>query len=105
VEGQWYDYSTPPDSLPQDQMTDDQAPAAELADLVIALNRLIAVLDKPPIDRILTLKDFACVIRVSTTVFDRLRSAGKLPRPDLVIARSPRWRVETVRRFLEGGRP
>ena len=33
----------------------------------------------------------------------RLRSAGGLPRPDMLIGRMPRWKPETIRRWIEGG--
>jgi hypothetical protein len=54
----------------------------------------------PPVAPLVTRPDFARVLRLSLRAFDQLRSAGRLPRPDLVLGRSPRWRVETVRDWL-----
>jgi hypothetical protein len=77
-----------------------------LQSLLQTLTRLANALERPPIDRLVTRKDFASIIRASLPLFDRLRSAGRLPRPDLYLGRAPRWRAETVRSFLEktGGR-
>jgi hypothetical protein len=83
-------------------------PLIVLYKLAAVLNRLAAALDRPrpAVSPVVTRKGFARILGVSLAVFDRLRSAGRLPRPDLVIARSPRWRAATIRRFLEkGGRP
>jgi hypothetical protein len=44
--------------------------------------------------------DFCRVIKCGRATFDRMRSAGKIPRPDHYVGRSPRWRPTTVRRFL-----
>jgi hypothetical protein len=32
-----------------------------------------------------------------------MRSAGKLPRPDLHVGKLPRWKPESIRRWIEGG--
>ncbi len=79
--------------------------AATLAELTRTLERLVESLDRPPVQRLLARRDLAEILRASTTVVDRERAAGRLPRPDLLIAgRSPRWRPETIRDWLaEGG--
>ena len=38
---------------------------------------------------------------VSVRTLDRAIAAGLLPRPDLVIGRSPRWSPETINRWLK----
>jgi predicted DNA-binding transcriptional regulator AlpA len=43
------------------------------------------------------------VLSISRRSFERLRSAGKFPRPDLHIGKMPRWRAETVRKWIEAG--
>ncbi len=58
-----------------------------------------AVLVQP----LLTREDLCAVLRCGTATLDRLRAAGRLPRPDLRIGRSPRWRPETIRRWIEEG--
>ena len=49
-----------------------------------------------------TLDDLAASLSVSRSSIERMKSAGKLPRPDLHIGRMPRWRPETVRRWIDG---
>jgi predicted DNA-binding transcriptional regulator AlpA len=40
----------------------------------------------------------ACDVRT----LDRMRSSGRFPAPDLVVGRrSPRWRAETIREWLD----
>jgi hypothetical protein len=45
--------------------------------------------------------DLAAFLNTSRRTVERLRSAGKLSRPDLTIGRMPRWRPETLRRWVE----
>ena len=47
--------------------------------------------------------DLARVLNCSRRVVERMRSAGRLPAPDLHIGKMPRWRPETIREWLEGG--
>jgi predicted DNA-binding transcriptional regulator AlpA len=51
----------------------------------------------------LRLDELAAALGVSRRTIERERSAGRFPRPDLVMSRMPLWRPETIRRFLEGG--
>jgi hypothetical protein len=74
---------------------------AALRALPPLLARLAGALDRPPVETLLTRKDFARVIRVSTAVFDRLRAGGKLPIHDMYISRSHRWRADTIRAWIE----
>jgi predicted DNA-binding transcriptional regulator AlpA len=83
---------------------------ASLRALPPILVRLAAALDRQAaagfVEPLLNRRDVARVLRVSLAVFDRLRSAGRLPRPDVILSRSPRWRAATIRAWIEkGGRP
>jgi predicted DNA-binding transcriptional regulator AlpA len=63
--------------------------------------RLIA---DPPIEPLLGIDDLAAVLNCSRRLVERMRSAGRLPRPDLVIGgRTPRWRPQAIRTWIEGG--
>jgi predicted DNA-binding transcriptional regulator AlpA len=55
------------------------------------------------IEPLLSIDALARVLNASRRSIERLRSAGKLPRPDLRIGKMPRWRPETIRRWIEGG--
>jgi len=55
------------------------------------------------IPTLVTRDDIADALRVDKRTLDRLRSAGKLPKPDLFIFRSSRWRPETIRAWIESG--
>jgi hypothetical protein len=51
----------------------------------------------PPL---LTRDDLAATLRVDIRTLDRLRSAGRLPAPDIVLSRSPRWLPGTIEAWL-----
>jgi hypothetical protein len=51
----------------------------------------------------LTIDDWARILNISRRAVERLKSAGRLPRPDLTIGRMPRWRPMTIRRWIEEG--
>ncbi|MFI5454204.1 MAG: helix-turn-helix transcriptional regulator [Isosphaerales bacterium] len=54
--------------------------------------------------RLVTVADWAAALQVSVPTVERLRSGGRIPPPDLYLGRRlPRWRVRTVRAWLEGG--
>jgi predicted DNA-binding transcriptional regulator AlpA len=57
----------------------------------------------PPIEPLLSLDGLARALTISRRTAERLLSAGRLPRPDLRLGRMPRWRPETIRRWIEGG--
>jgi predicted DNA-binding transcriptional regulator AlpA len=58
-----------------------------------------------PIAPLLKINDLARVLSCSRREIERMRSAGRLPRPDLTVGRrSPRWRPETILAWIaEGG--
>jgi predicted DNA-binding transcriptional regulator AlpA len=59
------------------------------------------------IEPALTLADWTQILRCSRREVERMKSAGKLPPPDFKVGRMPRWKPETVRRWIDeqaGGR-
>jgi len=64
----------------------------------------------PQIQPLLAMADLCQILRISRSKLERLRAAGKIPPPDLdlrtVSKPIPRWRRETIDRWIErGGRP
>jgi predicted DNA-binding transcriptional regulator AlpA len=59
------------------------------------------------IEPLLSQEDLTRVLNASRRTVERIRAAGKLPKPDLHVGnRSPRWRPRTIREWIErGGRP
>jgi predicted DNA-binding transcriptional regulator AlpA len=58
----------------------------------------------PAVERLaLRLDEVAAALGVSRRAVERVRAAGRFPRPDRTLGRMPLWRVETVRAWLEGG--
>ncbi len=55
------------------------------------------------IEPMLGIDDLAALLSCSRRLVERMRSAGKVPRPDIKVGKMPRWRVETIRRWIEGG--
>jgi predicted DNA-binding transcriptional regulator AlpA len=63
-----------------------------------------AVVPPLPIEPLIDRGTLASILSVSLRSLDRMAAAGHLPKPDLHIGvRQPRWRAETVRRWIEGG--
>ena len=63
-------------------------------------------LDRPPAgptEPLLGLDDLAAYLNVSRRTIERLRAAGRFPRPSVKIGTMPRWTRECVRRFVEEG--
>jgi predicted DNA-binding transcriptional regulator AlpA len=63
--------------------------------------------DRPPlaVERLaLRLDEIARALGVSRRSLERERSAGRFPKPDLIIGRRmPLWRPDTIREWLERG--
>jgi hypothetical protein len=74
-----------------------------LRELVIILTGLKAVIDrKTPVERLAFRTDeVASSLGISRRAFERERSAGRFPAPDLYIGKVPLWRPETVRDWLD----
>jgi hypothetical protein len=102
------DPSTPPSA---DQVQIEPAALADilrdLARLPVLLARLSAALDRQAaaglVEPLLSRRDLQHILRVSSALLDRLRAGGKIPPPDLVLSRSPRWKAATIRAYLERG--
>jgi predicted DNA-binding transcriptional regulator AlpA len=45
--------------------------------------------------------DVAGALGVSRPTFERLRSSGRFPKPDLLIGKRPMWRRATVEKWVE----
>jgi predicted DNA-binding transcriptional regulator AlpA len=53
---------------------------------------------------LLKMCDLARWLNCSRREVERMRSSGRLPRPDLILGRrSPRWRPEKIRAWIESG--
>ena len=57
----------------------------------------------PGMEPLLGIADLATYLNCSRRLVERMRSAGKVPPPDLHVGRMPRWKPETVRRWTEQG--
>jgi predicted DNA-binding transcriptional regulator AlpA len=56
---------------------------------------------KVPVERLAyRLNDLVKALGVSRRTIERLRSAGRFPRPDQTIGRMPLWRKETIDQWL-----
>jgi predicted DNA-binding transcriptional regulator AlpA len=53
------------------------------------------------LEPLLSLDDLAAALSCSRRAVERLRSAAKLPPPDLRIGRMPRWKPATVRAWID----
>jgi hypothetical protein len=52
------------------------------------------------IEPLLSLDDLAVILKCSRRWIERERSAGRIPKPDIQLGKCPRWRVETIRRWI-----
>ncbi len=57
----------------------------------------------PPrsVEQLLRLAEVARILGVSRRTFERERSAGRFPPPDLKIGKAPLWRPGTVQGWIE----
>ncbi len=76
--------------------------------------RLAGSIDRPPqapaaghiIEPMLSIDDLAALLSCSRRQVERMRSAGKIPKPDIKVGKMPRWKAATIRGWIErGGRP
>ncbi len=64
-----------------------------------------------PLKPVLNTDDYCELLQISRRCFERMRSVGAIPAPDLLLGtvgkagkpRHPRWRAETVVQWLESG--
>jgi len=47
-----------------------------------------------------SVEDVAAALKVSRRKLERLRAAGRFPKPDVTLGRSPRWRATTITAWL-----
>ena len=60
--------------------------------------------DGPAVERLAyRLNDLAIALRVSRRTIERERSAGRFPKPDRHIGKTPLWSVATIRRLMTKG--
>ena len=58
------------------------------------------------IEPLLHIDDLAELLNCSRRCVERMRSAGKVPQPDIHVGRCPRWKPATIRAWIErGGKP
>lgn len=57
--------------------------------------------DRPAVEQLLRLADVARTLGISRRTFERERSAGRFPAPDLKIGKAPLWRPGTVQAWIE----
>jgi len=59
------------------------------------------------IEPLLKLADLALALNCQLRTVERLKSSGRLPKPDLLIGtgsrKSPRWKPATIRRWIDEG--
>jgi hypothetical protein len=65
------------------------------ADLILGAGQLI--------EPLISIDELVRILNCSRRWLERERSAGRAPRPDFMAGRCPRWKLETVRRWIEGG--
>jgi predicted DNA-binding transcriptional regulator AlpA len=58
------------------------------------------------IEPMLSIDDLAALLNCSRRLVERMRSAGKIPKPDIHVGKCPRWKPATIRAWIErGGKP
>ncbi len=55
------------------------------------------------IEPMLSLNDLAAWLNCSRRILERMRSAGKVPRPDFQLGKGPRWKRSTIEAWIERG--
>ena len=55
------------------------------------------------VEPLATIETWAAALVVSKPTIERMRNAKKIPPPDVMIGRLPRWRPSTVRAWIESG--
>jgi predicted DNA-binding transcriptional regulator AlpA len=56
--------------------------------------------DMTPLEPLLSIGELAETLRVSRRSVERMRSAGKLPKPDLHVGKMPRWTAAVLRQWI-----
>jgi len=55
------------------------------------------------IEPMLHIDDLAELLSCSRRLIERMRSAGKVPKPDIHVGRCPRWKPATIRAWIDRG--
>ena len=55
------------------------------------------------LEPLMTVNDVVGILRCDRRTLERLRAAGKFPKPAMTIGRSPRWHAADVRAWIERG--
>ena len=53
------------------------------------------------IEPMLHIDDLAALLSCSRRLVERMRSAGKVPKPDIQIGRMPQWKAAMIRAWIE----
>jgi hypothetical protein len=56
---------------------------------------------RPAIEPLVTLDGWRVILNCCRRKVESMKAGGKLPEPDIYIGRLPRWRPETVRRWID----
>ncbi len=54
------------------------------------------------VETTLSLDNLATVLNASRRTVERQRAAGRLPKPDFMVGKMPRWKAETIRKWMSG---
>jgi predicted DNA-binding transcriptional regulator AlpA len=55
------------------------------------------------IEPMLHIDDLAALLSCSRRLVERMRSAGKVPKPDIHVGKCPRWKPATIRAWIDSG--
>jgi hypothetical protein len=55
----------------------------------------------PAIEPMLVIDDLATIFSCSRRLVKRMKSAGRLPAPDVIIGRGPRWCPATIKAWVD----
>jgi predicted DNA-binding transcriptional regulator AlpA len=55
------------------------------------------------IEPLLSVRDLTRLLSRSRRLLEQMRAAGRLPRPDFMLGRLPRWKAATIRAWIESG--
>lgn len=56
------------------------------------------------VEAMLTIDDLCRILCISRRAVERLRAAGKVPPPDLVVCKRPRWKGDTIRGWIDSAK-
>lgn len=55
------------------------------------------------IEPLLSMNDVAAALNCSRRAVEAMRASGRFPKPDAMVGRCPRWKRETVTRWIDNG--